>query len=133
MTEIHILAAVLASWRLTQVVTEDRIFEPIKRRLNWQVFNCGRCVSVWCGAVSLLALLTEPYINWPFALSMTFGLYGAAVNFLNGILDQQTPKVVIRPSASGINMELVHVSQDQARGAITALARSFGPPMKGSK
>jgi len=66
---LHVLAAILAAWRLTELVTLDRISEGFRRRYPYYVWQCGRCVSVWAGGVCTLALVYGPWVNWPLALS----------------------------------------------------------------
>lgn len=77
----HILFAVLGAWRLTEVVTHDRVFSPFRKlilRLTGnaegvsEFLSCPRCVSVWTGAAATLAFLTAPFLNWPFAFSFLY-------------------------------------------------------------
>lgn len=69
---VHILAAVLATWRLTDLITADRIALPIRQRFNWYVLSCPRCVSVWAGVAVTIAFILLPWINWPLALSWLY-------------------------------------------------------------
>lgn len=88
---LHALFAVLAAWRITELVVspQDEIFEPLRRwwkrvfanRPRLLVFiTCSRCVSVWTSGLVTLAFIFVPFLNWPFALSMTFGMYGIVLN-----------------------------------------------------
>jgi hypothetical protein len=75
MLTVHIIAAVLASWRLTELLTLDTgpggVFA--KARKSFPVFlGCARCVSVWAGLLCCLALCFLPWVNWPLALSQTY-------------------------------------------------------------
>lgn len=69
---LHALAAILATWRLTELVTEDRVTEPFRRRLGWYVLGCPRCASVWAGLVCTVAFVWFPWANWPLALAWTW-------------------------------------------------------------
>jgi hypothetical protein len=75
MLTFHIIAAVLACWRLTELITLDTgpggVFA--KARKKFPLFlGCPRCVSVWAGALCCLALCFCPWLNWPLALSATY-------------------------------------------------------------
>lgn len=72
MTYVHILMAVLASWRLTEIVTQDRISEPIRKRWPWYIWTCHRCVSVWASAFCALSLYLWPWSNWPLGLAWLY-------------------------------------------------------------
>lgn len=73
MTILHVLAAVLATWRLTDAIAADRIFEPVRRRApRWYVLTCPRCLSVWVGLACTLAFAFIPWLNWPLALSWMY-------------------------------------------------------------
>src|SRR2546428_343720 len=65
----HLLAAIFASWRLTELVTMDRITEPIRRRWPSYLWTCPRCVSVWAGLGATLVFAAWPWANWPLALA----------------------------------------------------------------
>jgi len=76
MIAAHILMAILATWRLTELMTMDRITDFIRRRKNVHYFwTCVRCVSVWASATCALLLYFAPYMNWVLGLSMTYLLY----------------------------------------------------------
>lgn len=65
----HALAAMLATWRLTELLVFDQLTAPLRRRLGWYVLSCSRCTSVWAGGFATCALWFAPWANWPFALS----------------------------------------------------------------
>jgi hypothetical protein len=65
----HLLATILAAWRLTELITHDRILESARRRFPGYLWSCPRCVSVWAGVFSTTAFIYLPWFNWPFALS----------------------------------------------------------------
>jgi hypothetical protein len=77
---IYIIAAMLASWRLTEIMTVDRISDPIRRRLPWYVLQCTRCMSVWTGIACGLIYLYRPVVNIPMALAETYLLASIALN-----------------------------------------------------
>lgn len=76
MKAIHLILAILAVWRLTEIITIDQIFEPVRRRFPIYLWTCPRCVSIWAGAASTLFYVYSPFVNWPFALSWLFMLHG---------------------------------------------------------
>lgn len=132
MTEVHLLAAVLATWRLTQIVTEDAILNPLRslfsKRPTVRTFlGCGRCVSVWCGMLATSVFYYVPFLNWPFAFSMTFLLFAQLADALGAWSDRKTPKVILRSGMNGeINVELVNVNLPQAQRAIAEASRTVG-------
>lgn len=69
---LHVLAAVLATWRLVDLVTGDRITAPLRARLRWYVLTCDRCVSVWAGIAATVAFVWFPWANWPLALAWLY-------------------------------------------------------------
>src|SRR5262245_35579489 len=69
MKAVHLIMAILAVWRLTEVVTADKIFERIRNRFPIYLWTCPRCVSVWAGVFVTVCFLYAPFLNWPFALS----------------------------------------------------------------
>ena len=64
--------AILAVWRLTELVVVDEIFRPIRRRWPGYVWTCQRCVSVWAGIVVTAAYGYVPWFNWPLGLSALY-------------------------------------------------------------
>ena|SRR2546428_5128058 len=69
---VHILFAVLGSFRLTELITMDRISEPFRKRFPGYFWSCARCVSVWSGIACTLSFIYLPWLNWPLALSYLF-------------------------------------------------------------
>jgi len=72
MVFFHVLAAVLSCWRLTEIVTMDRISEPLRKRFPHYLWGCPRCVSVWSGIVTTLAFIYLPWANWPLAMAWLY-------------------------------------------------------------
>lgn len=82
MTPVHLIAMALATFRLTELIVSDKLTEPLRQRFphylwggtqNGQRFQgCGRCVSVWAGAVAVGIFYVFPLLNWPLALSWLF-------------------------------------------------------------
>lgn len=65
-----VLVDVLATHRITRFVTEDQLFEPV-RKLVWKRFDpettkigyfvtCPHCVSIWAAGVVVLARSVTP-------------------------------------------------------------------------
>jgi hypothetical protein len=68
----HVGAAILACWRLTELITSDRISARLRKRYPIYLWSCPRCVSVWAGIVTIVAYLYLPWLNWPLALAWTY-------------------------------------------------------------
>lgn len=126
--------ALLATWRFTKVVTEDSIFSPIKRlfirREKISTFlSCYRCVSFWCGLISLVIFIYLPYLNWPFAFSVSYIIYNDLISALSNyfaiLSDNYNTKIVIRPGAGNPVLELVKTSEERAKQIIIDLASKF--------
>jgi hypothetical protein len=66
---LHVLAAALATMRLTDLVISDRLTAGLRARRDWYLLTCGRCVSVWAGLACTAVYLLWPWALWPFALS----------------------------------------------------------------
>jgi hypothetical protein len=69
---LHVLAAVLATWRLTDLLAYDTLAEPLRVRCSWAVLRCPRCLSVWAGIASAVVFLTCPWVNYPLALAWCY-------------------------------------------------------------
>ena len=76
---LHVVAAVLATWRTTDLMTQDRITQRIRMRLNTYLWSCPRCMSVWCGGLCALLFALGPVTHdatrwalWPFALGWLY-------------------------------------------------------------
>ena len=95
----HILFAVFASWRLTEVITMDRISEPIRRRWPLYIWTCPRCVSVWASAFCAVAFYISPWINWPLGMAW---MYVAHIEWV--VRERQAterPRLIIEAAESG--------------------------------
>lgn len=78
----HILMAVLATWRITELFTQDRITDRLRKKFPTYLWQCPRCMSVWAGGWSALLIVLSflhlpyasliPWLNWPFALSWLY-------------------------------------------------------------
>lgn len=73
---LHFAMAVLATGRITEVITSDRITDSFRRRFPTYLWTCQRCVSVWAGIFVTLMFLYAPFVNWPFAMSWLFLMIG---------------------------------------------------------
>lgn len=69
---LHVAAAILSCWRLTDLLVFDRLSAPLRERLPYYLFRCPRCLSVWTGATCTAAFAFFPWLNWPLALSWLF-------------------------------------------------------------
>jgi hypothetical protein len=79
MIYLHLLMATLASWRITELFTQDRITAKLRERWKTYLWQCPRCMSVWSGAfaAAMLALSPvthgiSPWMNYPFALAWLY-------------------------------------------------------------
>ena len=68
----HVVAAVLATYRLTELVTIDRITQGLRMRMPSYLLSCSRCMSIWAGAVASLVYFVAPALNWPLALAWVY-------------------------------------------------------------
>ena len=75
MISLHIAAMILCAFRLTEIVTQDKISLKIRQRWPIYFLTCSRCVSVWSGLVAMLFYLYAPMVNWPFAISAIWILF----------------------------------------------------------
>src|SRR5215467_14387946 len=70
--------AILATWRITELFTQDRITSKLRKRFPTYLWQCPRCMSVWAGAWASLVFalgLRWPlvaWLNWPFALGWLY-------------------------------------------------------------
>ena len=69
---LNVIAAILATYRLTELVTVDRITQGLRNRTASYLLSCQRCVSVWAGCATALAYFTLPALNWPLALAWVY-------------------------------------------------------------
>lgn len=69
---IHLVMAVFATHRLTEMFIGDRIFESLRKKYPSYLWLCQRCLSVWMGVVTMLAFIYLPWFNWPFAMSWLY-------------------------------------------------------------
>jgi hypothetical protein len=68
----HIMAAVLAVWRITDLVTQDRIMEKFRAKFPIYLWTCPRCFSVWAAMWTTVVFILFPWMNWPFALAWLY-------------------------------------------------------------
>ena len=72
---LHLVALLLATFRLTEALAADQVFAPLRAQMNpWlrYLFTCTRCLSVWAGAICVGSFLIWPWLNWPLALSWVY-------------------------------------------------------------
>lgn len=71
MPVLHVVMAVLASWRIVDL-SMDRITEGLRKRYPHYLWTCSRCLSVWAGALAVIVFYVSPWLNWPLALSWLY-------------------------------------------------------------
>ena len=69
---VHILFAVLASWRLTEAIIQDRIFAGLRKRFPTYLLQCSRCLSVWSAGFTTVLFVFYPWANWPLAIAWLY-------------------------------------------------------------
>jgi hypothetical protein len=69
---LHVIAMPLAAWRLTELIMQDQISLPIRKKFPGYIWTCYRCLSVWAGAAATLFFVFSPWLNWPFALAWLY-------------------------------------------------------------
>lgn len=89
---VWIVVAALATWRITNIITSEKIFEPLRKGLGitddihypdtflGYLFSCFYCMSVWVGFVCTLLLIFFPYALLPFSLSALSILIKESIN-----------------------------------------------------
>lgn len=129
MTYINLGLAILASFRFTQLVTEDSVFNPVRKLFQKRpgvllFFSCTRCISVWTGLLAVAIYAYFPLANWPFAFSFLFSVYLIALDTKDTIADKKTPKIVIRCGLNGTNTELFKISPRQAKAVLSDVIKT---------
>lgn len=85
-----VLLAILATMRLTRLVTADKITEPIRERLiqRWgedakrsYLLTCDYCASIYVGPPVALAV-----VMWPTNRVVLIALIALAASFVAGIV-----------------------------------------------
>ena len=69
---LHALFMPLAAWRLTELVAQDQITLPLRKKFPAYIWTCPRCLSVWAGAIATLFFVFCPWLNWPLALAWLY-------------------------------------------------------------
>lgn len=69
---VYLLATVLATWRLTEMVTADEIFAKLRAKFPIYILSCPRCVSVWAGIATTAMYLWFPNGNLVLALAWLY-------------------------------------------------------------
>lgn len=111
---IQVLTAVFACWRLTEIITIDRISEAFRKRYPHYLWGCPRCVSVWAGGICtlfLFAYIPTPWIsipfwplNWALTLSWLFLVKGEWLSLAYRMRVQEEARRLMRrqsPLAGG--------------------------------
>jgi hypothetical protein len=106
MIYMHIMAAILAVWRITELFTQDRITAKLREKFPTYLWQCPRCMSVWAGAwcTTMFALgpLTHDFSRWtlwPFALAWFYLVRVEAVYAKR--IAQEGRRLVIEARGSG--------------------------------
>lgn len=69
---LHVIAAMLCVWRLTDLITADRIMDSVRKAFPGYLLTCPRCMSVWSSIAATIAFIYYPFANWPFALAWLY-------------------------------------------------------------
>ena len=93
---MNFIIAVLATWRLTEIFTQDRITEKLRKKFPLYLWTCSRCLSIWAGIIVTFIYLYFPFINIPFAISELYILFGTVLNFLSIFSPDYGTKVTLR-------------------------------------
>lgn len=89
MIGLHVVAALLATCRLTEIITQERISQWVRQKWPLYLWTCPRCVSVWSAIAATAAFVYMPFLNWPLALSW---LYIVQAQILPTLLAKIDPK-----------------------------------------
>lgn len=79
MLYLHFVAAILATWRLTELFTQDRITQGLRTKFPTYLWQCPRCMSVWAGGWCTLMLALGPPTHW---WSCWIGLWPSTFSWL---------------------------------------------------
>lgn len=77
---LDLLILCLAAFRVTSIVYEEEIAEPIRRLVGYDglsypdtfighLFGCYYCLSVWCAGILFAVYQIAPCVVWIFAIS----------------------------------------------------------------
>jgi hypothetical protein len=74
---IPLLTDALACYRLTRLLTTDRVAEPLRARVDSSstagyLIRCDWCMSVWCGGAVVAARHLAPRVWAPVATALAF-------------------------------------------------------------
>jgi uncharacterized membrane protein len=103
---MHLLMAIFATWRITELIVADEIFKPVRTRWPHYFWTCSRCVSVWAGAFATLLFYFLPYANWPFAFS---SIYLTATLLVAKFKDEEKQRISIYPEEQRVNWGKFHI------------------------
>ncbi len=98
---VNLVAAILATWRLTELVTLDRLTYKLREKFPYYLVNCSRCVSVYAGLVATGIYFIRPEINWALALAWMY-LWQA---------DVRKPKQVKGATVNAIDKVQLYIGQ----------------------
>jgi hypothetical protein len=99
---MQILMAILATWRLVEIVTIDEISKSFRQKHKHYFWTCGKCVSVWAGGLCFLIYFFAPFLNWPLGLSMLAILGNQIVNAWTRRQAWDSRTIVIHPDMQQI-------------------------------
>jgi hypothetical protein len=98
---VHIVMAICSACRLTEIVTQDRIFERVRHRWPTYLWTCSRCVSVWAGIITVCVYYERPWLNWPLALSYLYIVQTHLLNSLNALSQPRYSPPPMQPPSNG--------------------------------
>lgn len=138
MIYLHFLAAILATWRMTDLMTQDRIMQPLRTKLNTYLWSCPRCMSVWCGALCALMFWLGPITHdasrwalWPFALAWLY-IWRMENVYARRIVNEGR-QLVVKAQGAGVNVARNDFSPQETQQILsqmlTELVRLSQPPM----
>ena len=80
---MNLLLFILICYGMTQILTVGKIFEPIRKKLDWEFLRCGMCMGLWVGILVFLGfwfygiqLFSNLYLG-----SFFFGCISSAVSY----------------------------------------------------
>jgi hypothetical protein len=111
MTIAHLIMAVLATGRLTELMTQDKITEKVRKRWPIYLWTCIRCVSVWAGIAATLLFYFFPLANYPFGLSW---LYLVSGDLLGALLQRGRRQIRIESNHAGVSIDWAGYDPKQA-------------------
>ena len=125
---VNVAAAVLATYRLTEMFLIDKIMEPLRKKFSkTYLINCARCVSVWSALIATVAFFWFAPLNYVLALSWLYITHNDAI-YQRRIKFQGRELIVrIPPSEDRMNIVRSEFSSEEVKKLLVNIVNSSTP------